>query len=91
MSTELTNDLVEERIARELVSYIQNRRKEQGLKITDRIKIEINVNSENSMNSIEFYKDYIMKETLCTDLNIVDTKPEIEIFDFKLSLLIEKA
>ena len=36
LSTELTNDLIEERMARELVSYIQNKRKKQGLKITDR-------------------------------------------------------
>ena len=91
LSTELTNDLIEERVARELVSYIQNRRKEEGLKITDRIKIEINVNSQQSMNSINIHKDYIKKETLCTDLNIVDKESDIDILDFKLFLSIEKA
>ena len=91
LSTELTNDLIEERMARELVSYIQNKRKEQGLMITDRIKIEINVNTQQSMNSINVYKDYIKKETLCTDLTIVDEESDIDILDFKLFLSIEKA
>ena len=90
LSTELTNDLIEERMARELVSFIQNRRKEEGLKITDRIKININVNSQQSMNAINVYKDYIKKETLCTDLNIVDDESDIDILDFKLFLSIEK-
>ena len=77
-------------MARELVSFIQNRRKEEGLKITDRIKININVNSQQSMNAINVYKDYIKKETLCTDLNIVDDESDIDILDFKLFLSIEK-
>ena len=90
LSTELSSDLIEERMARELVSFIQNRRKEEGLKITDRIKININVNSQQSMNAINVYKDYIKKETLCTDLNIVDDESDIDILDFKLFLSIEK-
>ena len=42
------------------------------------------------MNAINVYKDYIKKETLCTDLNIVDEESDIDILDFKLFLSIEK-
>ncbi len=67
LDTELTPDLIAEGAARELVSRIQTLRKEQGLDITDRIKLYIGA-SEKLRQAIEKNVEYIKMETLAVEL-----------------------
>ncbi len=68
LDIQLTPELVDEGIARELVNRIQNIRKE-GFEVTDRIVVELQ--SGEWDNAVNTHRDYICSETLCTRLDIV--------------------
>ena len=72
LDIQLTPALVDEGIARELVTRIQNIRKEQ-FDVTDRIVIELQSGEWDS--AINTHRDYICTETLCTSLSLV---PEVK-------------
>ena len=63
MDCELDQDLIDEGLAREVVSKIQAFRKEQGFEINDRINITVNAPAELA-TAIEKHNDYICSETL---------------------------
>lgn len=65
----LTDDLIAEGTARELVNRIQNLRKSTGLNVTDRINIYID-NHELIRPAIEKYGDYIRSEVLGDSINL---------------------
>ncbi len=88
----ITDDLRKEGIARELVNRIQNARKDNGLEVTDKIKLTV-LNFENLQESILTNKSYIMSETLTNELVFVDaldTGTDIEFDNIKSKLLITK-
>jgi isoleucyl-tRNA synthetase len=88
----ITEDLRKEGIARELVNRIQNARKDNGLEVTDKIKLTV-LNNQNLQQSIFDNKDYIMSETLTKELVFVDeltNGTEIEFDTIKSRILIEK-
>ena len=67
LNTNLTDDLVDEGIVRELISKVQNLRKTKDFNITDRINIYYY--SETDVEKrLHNYLDYIKKETLCINL-----------------------
>ena len=68
LDIQLTSELVDEGIARELVNRIQNIRKEQ-FDVTDRIVVELQ--SGEWDNAINRHMEYICTETLCTSLTLV--------------------
>ncbi len=72
LDIQLTSELVDEGIARELVNRIQNIRKEQ-FDVTDRIVVELQSGEWDS--AINAHRDYICSETLCTSLTLV---PEVK-------------
>ena len=72
LDIQLTPELVDEGIARELVNRIQNIRKEQ-FDVTDRIVVELQSGEWDS--AINAHRDYICTETLCTSLTLV---PEVK-------------
>ena len=67
LNTELTDELIEEGIAREFISKIQNMRKTKDYNIVDRITIFYNGDSDVDA-TISNLKEFIMKETLATDI-----------------------
>ena len=67
LNTTLTDDLISEGIARELVSKVQNLRKTKDFNITDRINIYY-YSEDNLMDKIKDYIDFIKKETLCDSM-----------------------
>jgi isoleucyl-tRNA synthetase len=88
----ITEDLRKEGVARELVNRIQNARKDNGLEVTDKIKLTV-LNFENLQKSITDNKTYIMSETLTKELVFVDVLSngtEIEFDTIKSRILIEK-
>jgi isoleucyl-tRNA synthetase len=92
--TKLTEELINEGIARDLVRHIQNFRKEIDLDVSDRIQLYYKAEEEVS-NAIQKNKEYIMSETLSTemveaeDFKDISTK-EIKIQDTKLIFGIKK-
>ena len=71
LDVELSDSLREEGIARELISKLQNLRKESNLEVTDRIKVEIEKHNYLE-NSIIRFKTYICTEILATELELTE-------------------
>ena len=69
LDIELTDELIEEGIARELINRIQNLRKSSGLEITDRIEIELEDRPEIH-NAVLHCGDYIKSQVLATKLEL---------------------
>lgn len=93
LDIELTDALVEEGIARELVNRIQNLRKTSGLEITDRITIEIESRDEIAA-AVEHCREYIASQVLATSLTLVDKVAEPQVLDmdgYTVNININKA
>lgn len=67
ISSEISEDLKHEGIARELVHHIQNMRKEAGFDIADHIKLWL-YDCEGIKSSINIHSDYICLETLADEI-----------------------
>ena len=67
LNTTLTNELIEEGIARELISKVQNLRKESNFNIVDRINLYYNSDSEVE-STINNFLEFIKKETLSVEI-----------------------
>jgi isoleucyl-tRNA synthetase len=65
----VTDQLLYEGVARELVNRIQKIRKESGLALTDRIEVKLG-NAEKLTDSISEYKSYICAEILADSLTL---------------------
>lgn len=76
----ITEDLKNEGILRDLIRYSQVLRKNIGLDISDRIKIEIKTTEELEKNVIEKYKKEIESELLATIANDLKSE-EFEFID----------
>lgn len=67
LNSSLTPELINEGIAREIVSKVQTMRKNMGLELTDRINIYYEA-SDKVNTAIEEFSDYIKRETLAIKL-----------------------
>ena len=72
----ITDELMQEGLAREIVNRVQNLRKTGGFEVTDRIELLIEKN-EKIDAAVEKFDDYICTETLAT-INKVDTLEGVE-------------
>ncbi len=77
----VTDELLREGIARELVNRIQNIRKTNGYEITDKILVEIQHN-ENINAAVEVFDEYIATQTLATKVSLVDAVENAVVLDF---------
>ena len=90
INTTLTQDLINEGIAREIVSKIQNLRKTSGFDITDRITMEYSCDKEVEDALIQ-YKDYVMDEVLAVSLDKSDNcKDELKINEYTMYVTIKQ-
>ena len=90
LDIELDEELVLERISRELVSAIQKQRKDMGFDITDRISLVISTIDESVLSSVGIFKDYILNETLTTEFEINDVKGVNKILDYAVDIKIKQ-
>ena len=67
LDTNLDEDLIKEGYVREVISKVQQMRKNNDYEVTDRINITIDC-SDVIKNSIEEFKAYLTKETLCDEI-----------------------
>ena len=93
LDIELTDELIEEGIARELINRIQNLRKSSGLEITDRIKIELEDRAEIH-NAVLHCGEYIQSQVLATAINLqpsVAGEQQLEMDGYNVNIIITKA
>ena len=91
LEVELNDALRQEGMARELVSRIQNLRKESGLEITDRIRVTV-ASNEQTDAAIEHFGEYIKGQVLADEIMVADNDgEEIDFDEFKLRVKIEKS
>ena len=93
LDIELTEALVEEGVARELINRIQNLRKSSGLEITDRIEVCVE-SREEVAGAVNHCNEYIASQVLATSLTLTDgltDGAEVEMDGYKLHILIKKA
>ena len=88
----LSDRLVEEGIARELISKIQNLRKERGFDLLDKIDLKI-IEVPYIKSAINQFKTYICSEILANDIQLVTTlseETELVIDEISIKVHIEK-
>ena len=92
LDIELTDELIEEGIARELINRIQNLRKSSGLEITDRIAIVLEDRPEIH-NAVLHCGDYIASQVLAKSLKLeADVQGEsLEMDGYNVKINIKKA
>ena len=90
LEIELTDELRQEGLARELINRIQNIRKDSGLDITDRIAVTLSPNEQ--MNAaVNNFADYIKAQVLANNIDIAENNGvEAEFDDFKINIQIVK-
>jgi isoleucyl-tRNA synthetase len=90
----LTDELKMEGIARDVVNRVQNQRKDMGLEVLDRIKIQFEkTKNELVTRALDANREYICMETQANSLEIVEPKgltQVIELDDLVLNFDIEK-
>jgi len=90
LEVELTEELRNEGMARELINRIQNIRKDSGLEITDRISVILSPNAEVE-KAVESFGDYIMTQVLADLLTVgANDGQEVDFDDFMLNIKVEK-
>jgi len=94
IKTKLSEQLLNEGIARDLVRHVQNFRKELDLDVADRIELFLKID-EKIENAVNANEKYIMGETLSTKIDMVEDfeniqNKEIKISGTKISIGIKK-
>lgn len=90
LEVELTEDLLNEGMARELINRIQNMRKDAGLEITDRIAIKVSPN-DCIAKAIANYGDYVKTQVLADSISVEDNAgTDVEFDDFVVRIQVTK-
>ena len=93
LDLELTPELRNEGLAREIVKRIQTYRKESGFEITDRIRVVIE-NQAQLAAAVEAFNEYIASQVLADSIEVADTLPgdaaEFDFEDFKAKMSITR-
>ncbi|MBO7416678.1 MAG: isoleucine--tRNA ligase [Bacteroidaceae bacterium] len=92
LDIQLTDELRREGIARELKKRIQDSRKQNGLEITDRIRVRLNSNPETDA-AIREFEEWIRSQVLADSIELVpglEQGEDISFDDYTFRLQIEK-
>jgi isoleucyl-tRNA synthetase len=74
LDTSLTEELIREGIARELIRTVQESRKQAGLEVSDRIVLGVS-GSAGVEAALGEHRDYLMSETLATEWQVGQKNP----------------
>jgi len=99
VDTNVTEELLREGLARDVVRHIQQMRKDTGLEIQDHITTRWVTDGETIAAAIREHQDYIRRETLCAEMTgtefldrqVSEYVKEIKIGDAKICLEVLKA
>ena len=94
LDIEITDELKREGRARDIVRHIQQTRKDTGLEIQDHIRLQLGCAESDLQTAIAEHKEYICRETLCDEFEVVDSlsdaTKEIKLGGYLLQLRVEK-
>ena len=68
LDTQLTEDLVQEGMVRDVIRSVQNMRKEKGLQVTDRIVLDL-FGSDELEKAVQAFEEHLTAETLSVSWN----------------------
>lgn len=74
LEIEVTKDLEDEGIARDIVRAVQQNRKDANLDISDRIKLQLGSTNPRVIEVAKNFADYIKEQVLADDLTCVEQK-----------------
>ncbi len=91
IDTELTPELIEEGMVREVISKLQTMRKDSGFEVMDHIKVAVS-GSEKVLGIIEKNKEQIAHDVLAEEISAADAEnaKEWDINGEKVSIAVEK-
>ena len=91
LEVQLSDELLKEGMARELINRIQNIRKDSGFEITDRIKVTIAPNEQTDA-AIADYAEYIKTQVLADSIEVAyNDGQEIDFDDFSINIKVVKS
>jgi isoleucyl-tRNA synthetase len=91
LDTLITKELKQEGYSREIVRFVQSARKDAGFQVDDRISLGLNTDSQDLLESIESFKDYISAETLSLKLGTSLKADDISSADYTTEVKLEGA
>jgi isoleucyl-tRNA synthetase len=74
LDAKLTDELIDEGLAREVVRSIQDARKQAGLEVSDRIVLGVS-GSDEIEKALTAHRDYVMTETLAVEWKVDQESP----------------
>ena len=92
LDIEVSDELIREGIARELVNRIQNIRKSSGFEIVDKISVKIEKLDEIN-DAVAEHSDYIATQVLANSIELVDkidNPTELDFEDYVVKILVTK-
>lgn len=92
LDVNISDELLQEGIAREFINRLQNLRKDMEFEVTDKIKVQVERN-EQITNALNKHKNYICAEILAQDLQVVESATDtktLEINDISINVTINK-
>ena len=89
LDTTLTDELIKEGLARELISKVQQLRKQKDFEMMDRIVIYLDADDEVKA-AVSEYKEYIMNETLALAIEEKNGLAETTLNGHKTGMDVEK-
>jgi isoleucyl-tRNA synthetase len=91
----ITQELKNEGLAREIIRNVQQARKDAGLDVENRIELVLNSTDSAIQNAIKQCSDLIEKEVLATSMKLdsafYEFQKEVEVESHKLTISIKKA
>jgi isoleucyl-tRNA synthetase len=78
LDTALTEELIDEGLAREFVNRIQNIRKDSGFEVTNRIRIK-HASSERLTKALDRMTEYVKQETLAVEVQAISHEDALEL------------
>ena len=89
LETTLTDELISEGLARELISKVQQMRKQNDYEMMDNIEIYVCAD-EDVKKAVEAFGDYIKKETLAVSISEKEGLEEFDLNGHKTGLGVER-
>ncbi len=86
LDIEITKDLEDEGIARDIVRAVQQNRKDADLKITDHIKLQISSTNSRILEVAKTFENYIKEQVLADDLKCTSDEKITAKFTFENKL-----
>ena len=75
LDLDLSDELVQEGVARDVVRLVQQARKEAGLHVSDRIRLALELPAD-ARAAVDRFRDYVSEQTLAAELELDPVEPD---------------